>query len=510
MDGRALLMHATLHDAAAPDGYLLDAQHAKHDIRGKYEIKSVLGRGSYATARVAVEKGTGRHFACKTICKKGLSEDEQRRVRREVSVMYHLAGHPNVIKLEDAFEDDTYVHLVMELCSGGEMVQRILNKGAYTERGAAAIMRSILEAVAYAHDMGCMHRDIKIDNCMLLDASPDAPVKLVDWGFSSFVQPGKKLHKLCGTIAYLAPEVVAGSYDERADVWSCGVVLYAMLAGRLPFNGSTQEEVLNIIKSDTKGVPDMSGSAWAAVSEAAKSAVRALMTRDPRRRPSAREALRLDWIRECGAAGDNPIDIEPEVLHRMKDFAGMAKLKRHAAMVIAKQLPADQVLGLKLLFESMDRDGGGAVTARGLRDALGRRGCPKVARAELEDLLAHADLHGTARLDFAEFVAAALHHSVLADESYVRLAFDHFDRDRDGRISAAELAAALAEDGEAAGAAEAEGMLAEADEDGDGRVDYKEFKHMMRRGGCTDAAAGAGGPVLALGRAGSEGYYDLY
>lgn len=222
---------------------ILDAQHWR-PVTDHYDVRALLGRGSYAVTRVAVERSTGRHWAVKSIGKDGLTPDERRRVRREASVLYHLSGHPNVVKLQEAYEDERHVHLVMELCSGGGVVDRILGKGAYTERAAAALIRSLLGAVAYAHDMGVMHRDIKIDNCMLLDSSEDAPLKLCDWGYASFMAPGRKLRKLCGTVSYLAPEVIAGCYDERADVWSCGVVLYALLSGRLPFSGKMPGDVI--------------------------------------------------------------------------------------------------------------------------------------------------------------------------------------------------------------------------------------------------------------------------
>ncbi|KAI8471958.1 MAG: kinase-like domain-containing protein [Monoraphidium minutum] len=492
------------------DGCLLDAQHSRADVHDRYEIKQVIGRGSYASTHVCVERATGRHFACKAIVKEGLTGDERRRVRREVSVMYHLAGHPNIVRLVDAFEDEAHVFLIEELCSGGEMVERILSKGTYTERDAAGILRSILEAVAYAHDMGCMHRDIKVENCLLLDRSPDAPVKLVDWGYSSFLAPGLKLHKLCGTACYLAPEVIAGTYTERADVWSCGVVLYVMLAGRLPFNGGTQEEVMAIIKSDAKGVPDMSGEPWASVSAGAKAAVAAMMTRDPKQRPSARAMLQHEWVKECGAAGDEPL--EPEVLHRVRAFASMNKLKKHAAMVIARHLPADQVLGLKLLFASIAPRGGGAgVGAAELRRALAARGAPAAGRAELEGLLALADLHGCGRLDCPEFVAAALPQVTLEQEANMQLAFKHFDQDGDGRISASELAAALAEDaGAPPSAAEVAGLVAAADEDGDGGIDFREFKHLMAsdNGGAPGTCSAAAGAEIV--RQSSDGFYDLY
>lgn len=494
--------------------YLLCEEHAA-DISDKYEVKQVLGWGAYATTRLCVEKATGRHFAVKAIRKKGLSHDERKRVRRELQVLHHLSGHPNIVRLADAYEDDNSVHLVMELCSGGEMLERIVSKGKYTERDAAEVMRSILEAVAYAHEMGCVHRDIKIENCLMLDASPCAPVKVVDWGYSTFLRPGEKLHKLCGTSTYLAPEVLEGCYDEKADIWSCGVVLFVMLAGRLPFVGKTQQEVMDLIRDEKTGVPDMTRPCWQSVSGPAKAAVLAMMTRDPDKRPSAWDMLQHDWIREHGAAGGD--EMEPQVLHRIKSFAGMSKLKQHSAMVIAQHLPADQIRGLKLLFESIDKDHKGAITPDKLRKALEERCRAHLDAGELEHLVALADLHhGGSQLDFDEFVAAALHHTRLEEEDNMRVAFRHFDRDGDGCISAAELCAVLAEDcgkcghkaQQPATEDEVASIIHAVDENGDGNIDWKEFVHMMHSDqAITMSCTGAANTALTRS---SCGFYDLY
>jgi len=217
----------------------------------------VLGRGAFAAARVAVQRSTGQRVAIKSIRKsrlEGLSP-EWANARREVEVMYTLTGHPNIPNLLDTFEDNTHVHLVMDLCAGGGLLERVVEKGRYSEPEAAAVMRAVLGAAAYAHEMGCTHRDIKLDNLMYADASGDSSaVRLVDWGFATFLRPGERLKGLCGTSYYVSPEVLSGTYDERADIWSCGVVLYVMLSGRPPFTGRN-ESVFRKIVDD--GVPEM-------------------------------------------------------------------------------------------------------------------------------------------------------------------------------------------------------------------------------------------------------------
>ncbi|KIZ00131.1 calcium-dependent protein kinase [Monoraphidium neglectum] len=327
-------------------------------------------------------------------------------------------------RIVEAFEDDAHVHVVMDLCSGGGLLQRVVDQGPLSEREAAAVMRSLLEAVAYAHDMGVMHRDIKLDNLMWRDASRDpGHVTLIDWGFSTWVPAPRaaRLKGLCGTSFYVAPEVLSGAYDERADVWSCGVVLYVLLCGRPPFGGGRTEAVFRQIRDD--GVPAMCGAPWPAVSEGAKDAVRRMMTYFAQRRPTAREMLQHEWIRGGGDGGDGgtnqgvnsadgaPLadvkqEREPELLRRLRAFASLEEPARRAAAAAARGRCPDQTRGLRELFAAMDPGGAGAVGAGALGKALEQRG-GRPDPQELRALVAAADLDGDGILSLDEFLAAA-------------------------------------------------------------------------------------------------------
>ncbi|GBF87804.1 calcium-dependent kinase-like protein [Raphidocelis subcapitata] len=458
------------------------------DVTVKYDLGEVLGRGAYGTTRRARDRETSAAVAVKSMTKARLCEaGDGGDVRRELDVMLHLSGHPNVVELLDSFEDSAYVHLVMELCTGGDLVHRLSEKGSYTERDAAAIIRTVLKVLEYAHDLGVAHRDIKPDNCLLKDDSDEAAIKVCDWGFAAFVRPDKPLTALCGTCYYCAPEVVMGAYDERADVWSAGAMLYVLLCGRPPFYALRDEDVLRKVVDD--GVPNMTGAPWPSISEGAKDAVRQMMTFEPSARPSARQMLAQEWVREGGAAGDN--ELQPEVLHRMRSFAAMGKFKRAAAMVIATHLPYDEIRGLRELFESIDTDGSGTLTAAELQQALASRGA-KVALGELQELVEAADLDGDGLLDYNEFLAVTLRHKHFAEKDNLAIAFKQFDTDGDGFLSRAELRAAL----KAAGHAHAAGpdaVLRAADATKDGRLGFEEFAALMASG--TAPAKEGGGPA---------------
>lgn len=161
------------------------------DIRTTYTIGKELGRGQFGVTHLCTNKQTGEQFACKTIAKRKLvNKEDMEDVRREVQIMHHLSGQQNIVDLKGAFEDKHSVHLVMELCAGGELFDRIIAKGYYTERGAARLLRTIVQIIHTCHSMGVIHRDLKPENFLLLNTDEDAPLKATDFGLSVFYKQG--------------------------------------------------------------------------------------------------------------------------------------------------------------------------------------------------------------------------------------------------------------------------------------------------------------------------------
>ena len=156
-----------------------------------YTFGRKLGQGQFGTTFLCVEKATGKEYACKSIAKRKLVTDEDvEDVRREIQIMHHLAGHPNVISIEGAYEDAVAVHVVMELCAGGELFDRIIKRGHYTERKAAQLTRTIVGVVEACHSLGVMHRDLKPENFLFVNEQEDALLKTIDFGLSIFFKPG--------------------------------------------------------------------------------------------------------------------------------------------------------------------------------------------------------------------------------------------------------------------------------------------------------------------------------
>lgn len=161
------------------------------DVKATYNMGKELGRGQFGVTHLCTHKVTGEQFACKTIAKRKLvNKEDIEDVRREVQIMHHLAGQPNIVELKGAYEDKHSVHLVMELCAGGELFDRIIAKGHYTERAAASLLRTIVQIVHTCHSMGVIHRDLKPENFLLQSKDENAPLKATDFGLSVFYKQG--------------------------------------------------------------------------------------------------------------------------------------------------------------------------------------------------------------------------------------------------------------------------------------------------------------------------------
>lgn len=175
-------------------GLLVDSvlQRRTEKLKDVYTIGKKLGQGQFGTTHLCIEKSTKNEYACKSIAKrKLLTEEDVEDVRKEIRIMHHLAGHSNVIQFKGAYEDPGAVHLVMELCAGGELFDRIIQKGHYSEKAAAELARVIVSVVETCHSLGVMHRDLKPENFLFVSKKEKSPLKTIDFGLSVFFKPGK-------------------------------------------------------------------------------------------------------------------------------------------------------------------------------------------------------------------------------------------------------------------------------------------------------------------------------
>ncbi|KAG6532998.1 hypothetical protein ZIOFF_006858 [Zingiber officinale] len=397
------------------------------NLKDIYNLGKKLGEGQFGTTYFCVEKETSKHYACKSILKRKLiTEDDIEDVRREIQIMHHVNGLPNVISIKGAYEDAVAVHVVMELCAGGELFDRIIQKGYYTERKAAELARVIVGVVEACHSMGVMHRDLKPENFLFVNQMEDSPLKTIDFGLSVFFQP-----------------------ESEQDIF---------------------KEVLH-------GKLNLTSDPWPSISESAKDLLRKILVRDPKKRLTAHEVLCHPWVQTDGAAPDRPLD--SAVLTRLKRFSAMNKFKKMALRVIAASLSEDEIAGLKEMFKMIDTDNSGQITFEELKAGLERVGAD-LKDSEIYELMRSADVDNSGTIDYDEFIAATLHLNKIEKEDHLFAAFQYFDKDGSGYITPDELQQACEEFG--VGDVQLEEMIREVDQDNDGRIDYNEFVEMMQAG----------------------------
>ncbi|KDD73135.1 protein kinase, partial [Helicosporidium sp. ATCC 50920] len=443
-------------------------------LESDFTVGEVLGRGAYGTVRLATEKSSGKQYACKSILKSKLvSRSDVEDVRKEVEILNLLTPHGTIAGILRAYEDSAAVHIVMDYCAGGELFERIVSRGVFSERDAARVFAQMVDMVRHCHSLGIMHRDIKPENFLLTDATDAADLRACDFGLSVYFKRGQVFESLVGSAYYVAPEVLQRRYGPECDLWSLGVVLYVLLSGLPPFWGRSEQD---IFQSILRGALDFETPPWPSVSPEAKAMVSSLLHRDPAKRPSPSQILAAPWLQRHGGASDRPLD--SIVIARMKNFAAMTKLKKVAVFTAAHFLSYDQIQGLRELFKSFDQNGDGVVTLAELWQGL-REHQPDIDLQAVERIMQDMDVDGSGGIDYEEFLAATVNLTQLEREETFIKAFRHLDKDGSGLLNVEEVRAAVSMLGSIS-EEEAQALIAQHDQNGDGLIDYAEFVAMLR------------------------------
>ncbi|XP_046440388.1 calcium/calmodulin-dependent protein kinase type 1-like isoform X2 [Daphnia pulex] len=300
-------------------------------LEDRYELKDLLGTGAFSQVRLAESKTeAGKLFAVKIIDKTALKGKEDS-LENEIKVLRRLK-HPNIVQLLETYEDKSKVYLVMELVTGGELFDRIVEKGSYTEKDAADLMRQVLEAVDYMHEQGVVHRDLKPENLLYYCPDEDSKIMISDFGLSKMEDSGI-MATACGTPGYVAPEVLAQKpYGKAVDVWSIGVISYILLCGYPPFY---DESDANLFAQILKGEFEFDSPYWDEISDSAKDFIRRLMCVDVNKRFTCREALQHPWISGNAASTKN---IHSSVSEQLKKNFAKSRWRQlmHAIAMVHK------------------------------------------------------------------------------------------------------------------------------------------------------------------------------
>eukprot|EP00581_Thalassiosira_minuscula_P010305 CAMPEP_0183710006 /NCGR_PEP_ID=MMETSP0737-20130205/5899_1 /TAXON_ID=385413 /ORGANISM="Thalassiosira miniscula, Strain CCMP1093" /LENGTH=794 /DNA_ID=CAMNT_0025938227 /DNA_START=292 /DNA_END=2676 /DNA_ORIENTATION=+ len=295
-------------------------------FREVYQLNARLKSGSFATVCRGTHRATGKKIAVKCVLRKDLPPSDDAAIYDEVLILSTLR-HAYICPLVDFFEERECYFLIMELMSGGDLFDRIGKRKSYTENDARDLCRKMLESLRYCHENSVAHCDMKPKNLLLMSDDDDVQMKLADFGFATRVYEPSSLTKQCGTPFFVAPEVLLRSpYDQQSDMWSCGVIIFLLLGGDLPFMGRSQKELFRNI---VMGRYEFDETGWAHVSEEARDLVKQLLVTDPSKRLTSREAMASPWMRQRGnLLAKNNLQYTSQ---RLKGFN--ARMKLRASMI---------------------------------------------------------------------------------------------------------------------------------------------------------------------------------
>jgi calcium-dependent protein kinase len=439
-------------------------------LEDKYEIIKEIGSGGFSRCLLVKNKNTGLQFACKELPKKNLSDYEG--LMREVNLMIQL-DHPNIIKLYEVYENEKNIYLIMELCTGGELFDRITlnteNGIQFTEKQAASLFKQMMSAINYCHKNGIVHRDLKPENLLYLNEDENSPIKVIDFGMSKRFDSKSLMSEKVGTAYYISPEILQGKYDEKCDIWSAGVILYIIICGYPCFNGEDDDEIFAAI---LKGDIAFPSPEWDDVSDDVKILIKKMLS-SPDKRLTAEQVLKETWVKDNAPNAGKallPLKIDP-----FKNYSNSNKLRKAVLTYIASRLSEEEIQKIKAIFESIDIDNDGKLSLEEMKKAVSLSDGMKPEY--IEQIFKSIDTDNSGNIEYTEFISASIEKSIYLNKEKLKDAFKLFDIDNSGKISRAEIERVLHVD---KNSKEIDAIMDKHDKNKDGEIDFQEFIEMMK------------------------------
>ena len=458
------------------------------DLYSNYELLNYIGKGGFGRVYKVRHKLSNQYRAMKIIkCKADNPHNNTAEIIKQINILKTL-DHPNIIKVYEFYSTEKYIYIINELCTGGELFNKIVEVKYFTESTACFIMRQLLSAVAYCHDKGVIHRDLKPENILIENSEEKDKeyfhIKIIDFGTCEILKK-KKLTEQIGTSFYIAPEVLKNGYNEKCDLWSCGVILYILLCGSPPFYGKNEKEIFQKILD---GNVNFKHKIWNKISDDAKNLVIKLLQVDPSQRLSAAEALEDEWFKKNininiinETQSQNNFNI---FIKNISEFCAEQKLQQATlAFLVHNFAPKEELNELKKIFFAFDKNGDGKLSKEefvtGLTNIDSNFNFGLKEEESLDGLIKNIDSDNNGYITFEEFLIASINKEKILTEKNLKMAFDVFDRDKNGGISHEELKYILGEYNPNAREYLWKKMIQQIDLNQDGQISYSEFHKMM-------------------------------
>jgi len=475
----------TLKDLTITSGQFV--KEGMGDLYSNYELCNYIGKGGFGRVYKVHHKLSNQYRAMKIIQCKSISDNHSSTINKEINILKNL-DHPNIIKVYEFYQSEKYVYIINELCTGGELFDKIVDVKFFSENVASNIMRQLLSAVAYCHENGVIHRDLKPENILIENSEEKDKeffhIKVIDFGTCEILKK-KKLTEQIGTSFYIAPEVIKNSYNEKCDLWSCGVILYILLCGSPPFYGKNEKE---IFKKIIEGNFTFRHKIWNKISTEAKNLVLKLLQVNPDKRLSAKEALEDIWFKKnvtLNSLENNKKSSNYRLfLKNITEFCAEQKLQQATlAFLVHNFAPKEELNELKKIFFAFDKNGDGKISKEefvtGLSNNNNNLNSILKEDDNIQGLLNNIDQDNNGYIGFEEFLIASINKEKILTEKNLKMAFNVFDRDKSGGISQNELKFILGEYNVNAKEHLWKKMIQQIDLNQDGQISYEEFHKMM-------------------------------
>lgn len=438
-----------------------------------YEKIEIIGEGSFGKVYLVKSKQfESKKFAMKVI---KLEFIEYIDSLKEINVLKTL-DHINIIKIYEYFHDTFYIYIISELCTGGELFSKLKSLGNFDEKSTKVIMKQVLSAVFYCHSKNIIHRDLKPQNILIEDLD-ELWVKIIDFGTCEIFN--KHLPPECtGTLFYMAPEIVnMEKYNEKCDLWSCGVIMYYLLSGQLPFKGINEKEVVENIK---KAHPSFEDEIWFGISDEARDLISKMLIKVPKKRISAEDALKHPFLK---------MDIEDKnasklSLHKICDKVENFKYEKLMqnmvmAYIVRSISKSKEFYKLKNTFNSLDRNFDGRLSKEEIIEEFKKIMTEEKALESVTKFFNYVN-NEDKYISYEEFLRATIDRNILLSKKNLISTFTIFDINKDGKICVNDLKNLLNIEADLVDN-QMKKIISDCDENNDGEVDLEEFLHLMSK-----------------------------
>ena len=374
------------------------------DIRKNYEFISMLGNGTFGKVRLYRDKNYKELlFAIKTLKKEGISSYQFNSLKREVDILSNM-DHPYIVKYFGIFEDEHFIHIVMEYLKGHDLSKIISLKdyNDFNENQMGQIIHQLLKALSFIHSKNIIHRDIKPENILFSDKRNIFSLKLIDFGLATFSEQEKKI---VGTPMYMSPEMIDGNGTYVSDIWSVGVVVYQMITGKLPFDGGEGDDnqiLYEHIKTKEYNKEKLNN---VKCSEDVMDFIDKALQKDIKKRMTVEEALNHPWIKKFNINSLDPSLINNDSIQLFLNFSKKPALQKEIYYFLAKISNENDIAIYKNIFNFFDMNNKGALSKEDLKEGLEKNKI-KIDEETLDIIFDGLDFHNSGKIYYSEFLAA--------------------------------------------------------------------------------------------------------